>query len=217
MKKFKAILFDLDGTLLDTLQDLADSTNYALKQLGIAPHPVEAYKHFVGNGANQLIKRTLPPQHLDKETINRCLAVFRSQYQQSWRSNTKPYPGIIEMLETLQEKNIPIAVLSNKPDDFTKLMVAEILPHIDFAVVQGAVEGVTLKPDPAAAIVITEKMNVPADKFLYLGDTATDMQTAIAAGMYPVGVLWGFRDADELKANGAEVLLEKPHQIFDIL
>lgn len=217
MKKFKAILFDLDGTLLDTLQDLADSVNYALDKLGFETHRPEAFNYFIGNGAEMLVKRALPSQSQDKETIAKCLCLFRTHYKQAWRSNTKPYPGITKMLLELQNCNMPMAILSNKPDEFTKLMTADILPSIDFSIVQGSAEGVPLKPDPAAAIAISESMNIAAENFLYLGDTGTDMQTAVAAGMYPVGVLWGFRDAEELKANGAKDLLQKPSQIQDII
>ena len=121
------------------------------------------------------------------------------------------------MLEELQFRNIPMAVLSNKPDDLTRLMIAQILPKIDFAVVRGAVDGFPLKPDPAAAVAIADEMNLPPGQFVYLGDTATDMKTAIAAGMCPAGALWGFRDADELRTNGAQVLLEYPLQMLDII
>jgi phosphoglycolate phosphatase len=214
-QKFNAILFDLDGTLLDTLQDLAESTNRALQQMGYPTHPVEAYKYFVGDGVKTLIERALPEHARQPDKKSQCLELARLDYSRCWSANTKPYPGIIEMLERLQERKVPMVIFSNKPDEFTKEMVAQILGDFDFEVVCGAREGYPIKPDPMVALQIAEMLGVAADEFIYLGDTNTDMQTANTAGMYAVGVLWGFREADELLNSGAKIVIEKPAEVLN--
>ena len=215
--KYKAALFDLDGTLLDTLQDLADSTNAVLERHGLPTHPVEPFRHFVGNGARTLIERVLPEDRRSDELIDQCVAEMRREYTERWAATTKPYDGVDEMLDGLARLGLPMAVLSNKPDDFTKIMVEKLLPKWRFAVVQGAVPDVPLKPDPAAALGVAKTMGVlPAD-FVYIGDTGTDMRTARGAGMFSVGVLWGFRDAAELTENGAEVMIENPRELIDVV
>ena len=215
--RLRAILFDLDGTLLDTLRDIADSMNAALQRFGFAAHPVEAYRYFVGDSVNSLIRRTLPKEHLNDENIEKCLSSMLDEYSRRWSVNTKPYPGIPELLSELEKRNIPKAVLSNKPDNFTKLIVKELLGSFSFDIVQGVSDKVKRKPYPAAAMHIAEKLKIAPAYFLYLGDTNTDMQTAVAAGMYAVGALWGFRTADELKENGAKILIEKPLDVLKIL
>jgi phosphoglycolate phosphatase len=214
---FSAILFDLDGTLLDTLQDLADSMNASLLTLGFPAHPTDQYRYFVGDGVDILAKRCLPADKLSPQMIQQCALLHKKNYSTRWDKKTRPYPGINKMLSDLQLMGIPKAILSNKPDDFTKLVVAKLLPDFTFDIVRGANGGFPRKPDPAAAIDIARQLNIPANKFLYLGDTNTDMQTAKAAGMYAVGALWGFRQADELLANGAKALVSSPDEVVDIL
>ncbi|MHC4754242.1 MAG: HAD family hydrolase [Planctomycetota bacterium] len=215
--KFNAILFDLDGTLLDTLADLANSMNTALEKLGFPCHPIDAYRYFVGDGVEQLVKRVLPKDRLDQETLNTCLAEYRLQYSQRWSECTKPYPRIPELLTEIEKRSIPKAILSNKPHEFTLLTVEKLLPNWTFDIVQGVSDTVIQKPDPAGALNIAEKLNIHPHSFIYLGDTNTDMQTAVAAGMYPIGVLWGFRDADELLKNGAKKLITTPLEILPFL
>jgi len=215
--RFRAVLFDLDGTLLDTLTDLANAMNRALVKMDFPAHPIEAYKYFVGDGVENEAKRTLPKDRLDPETIAKCIELSRAEYHICWQENTRPYPGIPELLDELTRRGIPMAVLSNKPDDFTKIMVARILSHWRFEAVQGAVADVPVKPEPAGALQIAKELNIPPDKILYLGDTNTDMKTAVNAGMYPVGCLWGFRSADELTKNGAKSLVDHPNDIFKLL
>ncbi|HEY3323958.1 MAG TPA: HAD family hydrolase [Planctomycetota bacterium] len=213
---YKAVLFDLDGTLLNTLDDLADSMNSALRELGCPEHPVNAYKHFVGDGVLTLAKRTLPNERLDDPTIQKAVTLMRAQYSQRWSAKTKPYPGILELLESLTARKIRCAVLSNKPDDFTKLMVAKMLSRGTFEHVAGARAGVPHKPDPAGALEIAKLMKLSPAEFVYLGDTNTDMRTAVSAGMFPVGALWGFREAKELSDNGAKVLVKEPREVLDL-
>ena len=215
--KFKAILFDLDGTLLDTLADLANSMNAALTSLSFPTHPIEAYRHFVGDGVDMLARRTLPKDHLDEETVSKCLAEMKNQYSKRWADDTVPYPGIGELLTSLDELGITKIIFSNKPDDFTQLTVTKLLSPWTFKIVRGIKPGTPKKPNPTAALQIAAELNLTPAQILYLGDTNTDMQTATNAGMYPVGALWGFREAKELKANGAKALVEKPQDVLDFL
>ena len=213
----QAVLFDLDGTLLDTIDDLADATNQALGRYGFPRHDVAAYKYFVGDGAVHLMRRALPESHRDEPTVAEAVAAMRDEYARRWADKTHPYDGVIPMLDALAERGLRLAVLSNKPDDFTKLCVARLLPGDRFELVVGAKPSVALKPDPAAALGIAAELGVAPAEVVYLGDTGTDMQTACAAGMYPVGALWGFRTADELRDNGARVLIEQPMDLVSIV
>lgn len=216
--KYQAVLFDLDGTLLDTLQDLADAMNSVLRHFGFAPHPLEAYKYFVGDGMATLVRRTLPePQRDEEATVGACLASMKAAYGVRWREQTHPYPGIPELLDQLIARKIKLSILSNKPDDFTRLMVGELLPRWHFECVFGERPGLPRKPDPTAALEVAERCRVSPEAFAYLGDTATDMITAKAAGMFAVGVLWGFRPAEELTANGADTLISRPADLLRLL
>ena len=214
---FKAVLFDLDGTLLDTLDDLADSANGALAELGFEGHPVESYRYFVGDGMNMLVRRILPSDKLDEQTISKCLSAVKEQYSRRWANKTRPYPGVCELLRALETRRIAKTILSNKPHEFTVLTVEKLLGDFSFDIVRGVSDETPKKPDPAGALRIAEELSVEPAEILYLGDTDTDMQTANAAGMYAAGVLWGFREADELKANGAKILLETPLDALKLL
>jgi phosphoglycolate phosphatase len=214
---FKALLFDLDGTLLDTLKDLADAMNIALEKQGFPSHPVEAYNVFVGDGIRCEAERALPPENRDEETIEKCVAIARQEYDRCWAYNTKPYPDIPELLDEIVKLGLPMTILSNKPDDFVQVMVKKLLPKWEFQIVLGLKDSIPRKPDPGAAIEIASQLQIAAKDFLYLGDTNTDMQTADAAGMYAVGALWGFRGAEELLSNGAKKLVEKPEQVLELI
>jgi len=214
---YQAVLFDLDGTLLDTLADLGNAMNRVLAAQGLPGHPLDAYRYFVGEGARLLVTRALPENRRDEATIAACLDAFQADYDQNWRVETKPYPGIPDMLDALTARGLKLAVLSNKPHDFTVRCVHELLPRWTFEPVFGLRETVPRKPDPAGALEIAACLNLPPANFLYLGDTATDMQTARAAGMVPVGALWGFRSAEELAESGAEMLLEEPVGLLGVL
>jgi phosphoglycolate phosphatase len=214
---FRAVLFDLDGTLLDTLDDLADSTNLALRQLGLPEHPVESFKQFIGDGIENLIRRAVPEQRRDAATLAECVALTRQHYSVRWAEKTRPYEGIAELLSTLAARGVCMAVLSNKPHDFTQLCVERLLAGWRFEIVLGAVPTLPKKPDPAGARQIARRLSLEPAEIVYLGDTGTDMQTAVAAGMFPVGALWGFRAADELLANGARVLIQHPLDLLRVL
>ncbi len=214
---YRAVVFDLDGTLLDTLQDIASSANRVLGRFGFPQHQLEAYKYFVGDGREALASRILPSSHRDATTVAKVLAGIDSEYGEHWADTTRPYEGITELLQALTVRGIKMTVLSNKPDDSTKLMVSRMLPHWRFELVLGVRPSVPKKPDPAAALEIAERLKIVPSEFLYLGDTDTDMKTAKAAGMCAIGVLWGFRTADELLTSGAKSLICNPLDLLKIL
>ncbi|MDY6913672.1 MAG: HAD hydrolase-like protein [Planctomycetota bacterium] len=215
--KYKAVLFDLDGTLLDTIVDLADAMNVVLARMGFPAHPVEPYKYFVGNGLVNIVRRALPEDSRDEETVALAAAGMSEQYAKHWAEKSRPYDGVRQLLDELAARNIAMAVLSNKPDEFTRQMVAHFFDGCPFSLVFGARPDVPLKPDPAAAIEIAGRLDIPPAEFLYLGDTGTDMQTACAAGCYAVGATWGFRPADELTENGAKTLIKHPAELLELI
>lgn len=213
--RYKAVVFDLDGTLLDTLEDLAHSMNAALVQMGFPPHPVDAYCYFVGDGARVMAERALPVEKRDEAIIEICRKSFVAEYSQRWDKKTRPYPGIESMLAEVAGRGIKMAVLSNKPHNFVELSVNRFLADFHFDCVFGVQAGIPKKPDTAGVLRIATLLGVPPEQFLYLGDTNTDMRTANAAGMFAVGALWGFRAAEELTQSGAKALIEKPLDVLD--
>lgn len=214
---YKAVIFDLDGTLLDTIDDLADSMNSVLEGFNYPTHEVEKYKYFVGEGMINLVKRAVPQGVCGEAEIAQCFEAMRKEYSKRWASKSRPYEGIPELLDLLQSRGIKMAVLSNKSHDFTEEVVETFLSHWKFEVIFGERKDVPRKPDPAGAIEIAGILGVAPEQTLYLGDTSTDMLTANAAGMYAVGVLWGFRKADELLAHGARTLIREPQELLALL
>jgi len=215
--KYRAVVFDLDGTLLDTIEDLTDSINAALAALGAPARTAEECKRFVGDGVESFARCALPEGRRDQATISRCVELTRADYAGRWKSKTRAYDGITEMLGALAAAGMPMAVLSNKPDDFTRRMVAHFFGQEMFRVVRGARQGAPRKPDPTGALEIASQLQIAPGSFAYLGDTNTDMQTANAAGMFAVGATWGFRPAEELTANGAKALVDRPRQLLALL
>ena len=213
---FKAVIFDLDGTLLDTLEDIANSANSMLTGYGFPSHEVHAYRYFVGDGINTLVSRVLPAEKRNDDTIAECVKVFRENYSRNWNVNTKMYDGIPELLDALTAKQIKMAILSNKLDDFTKLCVRGLLPNWSFEMILGQRDGIPQKPDPRGAHEIAENLGISPERFLYLGDTGIDMETATNAKMFPVGALWGFRPPDELREHGAKALIERPMELLTL-
>jgi phosphoglycolate phosphatase len=213
----RAVLFDLDGTLLDTLADIASAANEVLERHGLPAHPAEAYRRFIGDGVAMLFRRALPPEHAEPERVARCVADFREAYGRGWNVHTRPYAGISELLDALVSRGLGLTLLSNKPDDFTRLCASAYLARWPFRAVLGQREGTPRKPDPAGALEIVHRLGVPAGQFLYVGDSAVDMETARRAGMRPVGVSWGFRPAEELWAAGAEAVIAHPAELLEVL
>ena len=212
-----AVIFDLDGTLLDTLADLAASMNAALAEQGLPTHPLNAFRYFVGDGVVMFARRALGEQHAaDPDIVELTLALQRGHYAGCWADRTRAYDGVDELLDGLAARGVAMAVLSNKPHDFTVKCVESLLPRERFACVEGVRDGRPCKPDPAGALEIAERLKVAPADALYVGDTNTDMQTAVAAGMTPVGALWGFRDAEELTQSGAVYLADHPTDVLTL-
>lgn len=211
---YRAVLFDLDGTLLDTLQDLADSANSALRSLGLPIHPVDSYRTFVGDGVDILVRRVLPEERRDSNTVGSLKAAFREEYSRRWKDATRPYPGVPELLDALSGRGVILTVLSNKPHAATQAVAGHFFSRWPFAVFWGQRESHPRKPDPAAALEICRAVGVEPGEMLYVGDTNTDMQTARRAGMFAVGALWGFRSREELLASGAQALVSHPAELL---
>ncbi|HUU91966.1 MAG TPA: HAD family hydrolase [Phycisphaerae bacterium] len=214
---YRAVLFDLDGTLLDTVEDLTDAMNAALGQLGCPARTLTECKRFVGDGLRMFASRALPDDRRDEATLERCCDVFRDAYAACWNVKTRAYDGISDLLDALTERGLALTVLSNKPDEFTRMMVRAMLADWRFAAVRGVRPDGVRKPDPAGALEIAEGLGIAPAAFLYLGDTDTDMQTARAARMFPVGATWGFRPPSELTAHGAGTLIDHPLDLLDLL
>ena len=212
-----AVIFDLDGTLLDTLDDLADSGNHTLAEFGCPTYPVALFKEFVGEGVRVLIEKMLPADRRDEATIEEVGAVYRNEYGQRWNAKTRPYDGVEAMLDALTVDGVKMGVLSNKPDVFTQKCVAGLLDRWTFDPVFGHGNGIPRKPDPAGAVRIADGWGLAPEQIVYVGDTGTDMETGKAAGMWTVGVLWGFRGEDELRTAGADVIIDHPRQLLEHL
>lgn len=215
LEGFRGVIFDLDGTLLDTLGDIAAAANCVLTKHGFRPHPTPAYRLFVGEGVQMLITRALPPDHRDPATVRACLDTMESEYQRHLNKTAQPYDGVSELLSGLKHRNLRLAVLSNKPDQFTARCVTDFFGTGVFDPILGLRADRPRKPDPAGALEIASSWQLPPSQILYLGDSGTDMQTAVAAGMFPLGVLWGYRDEPELAAAGARALLEHPGDLLN--
>jgi phosphoglycolate phosphatase len=217
--RFDAVIFDLDGTLLDSLAGIADAMNILLQKLGSPTHPLEAYKYFVGEGMAELLKHTVPAEKLTHHSLDMDLLIneYRALYETTWPRKTVPYDGVPEMLDALAAAKIKCAVLSNKSDEFAVRMVKALLPHWKFEAVKGLRPGAPRKPDPALALEIAGITGVEPARTIFMGDSGIDMQTAGRANMYAVGVLWGFRQAEELLANGARQLLKHPMELLEIV
>lgn len=214
--QYRGIVFDLDGTLLDTLEDLGNSMNSVLQHYDFPEHPLGSYKYFVGDGIESLVRRAVPEDKRDETLLSEYVAAMSEEYGRRWMEKTHPYSGIPELLDRLSDHGIKMAIFSNKQDEFTQTTVNRFLSKWRFEVVVGARPSVPKKPDPTVPLEISHKIGIPASALLYAGDTNTDMQTANAAGMYAVGVLWGFREADELLQNGAKRLVKKPSEILSL-
>lgn len=209
----KAVLFDLDGTLTNTLTDIATAMNRALRLHGLAEHPVDEYRYLVGDGAKKLAERAVGERQELREAV---LAEYQAYYERHNQVTTRPYAGVPEMLAGLAQLGYRLCVLSNKPHADTVNVVRHYFPEVDFAVVRGQVEGVPVKPDPAGALAVAAAMGLAPEEFFYLGDTAVDMTCARRTGMRPIGVLWGFREAEELREAGAERLIARPEEMLAI-
>lgn len=204
----KLVIFDLDGTLINTIADLGTCTNYALQRLGYPTHDIESYKLRVGNGINNLFRRALPEGEKTDENVLRVRREFIPYYNAHNTDLSRPYPGMSGLLEELQEQDILLAVASNKYQEATTKIIAELLPTIQFAAVLGQREGVNIKPDPQIVYDILATTGLNKEDVIYIGDSGVDMQTGLNAGVETCGVTWGFRPRTELEPF-------HPHHIVD--
>lgn len=209
MVKYRGCLFDLDGTLINSLADLAEASNYMLTQRGFPTYPTERYRYFVGRGVPKLIESVVPAQNRTAEELAVCRRLFDAYYHIHALDHTGPYAGIPAMLEGFRGRGLNLAVVSNKPDGFVHQIVESVFPRV-FAAVQGQREGIPRKPDPAMALSACRALGFEPAECLYFGDSGVDMLTAVAAGMTAVGVLWGFREQEELAEAGAQHLIARP-------
>ena len=217
MKKYKGIIFDLDGTLLDTIEDLTDSVNDVMQLYHFPQHDTKKCKMMVGNGFRKLITRALPEERQkDEQFVDEVLAQFAKAYHKRYLNKTVPYEGILQMVNELHKNGIQTAVNSNKRSDYTEALVNKFFAQTPMVAVYGEREskGIPKKPDPAAALEIADKMKLSPAEILYIGDSETDMKTGQNAGMDTIVVAWGFRGAEELKAYHATYIAENPEDIL---
>jgi len=217
IQRFKAVIFDLDGTLLDTLADIAASANRVLESFGRDPYSLDSFRTLVGDGVAVLFQRAMPDAISDSTLLTTAMDRFHEFYADEWHKRSKPYDGIEDLLFWLEGQPISVSILSNKPDRFTKLCAAHFFPRSNFAHVDGQRDGIPRKPDPAGVHMIASDLNVSTEEIAYVGDTNTDMETAVSAGCYAIGVSWGFRSIEELKRSGAAVIVDHPSQIVGLL
>ena len=213
----KLVIFDLDGTLLNTIADLAHSTNYALNKLGYPTHEIEKYNFMVGNGINKLFERALPEGEKTEENVLRVRNEFVPYYDIHNADDSRPYPGIAALLLALQNDGRKIAVASNKYQAATRKLIAHYFPEINFVEVLGQREGIPAKPDPSIVNDIIATAGVTKEEVLYVGDSNVDMQTAHNAGVTAVGVAWGFRPRTELEALHPAHIIEKAEELIPLL
>lgn len=214
---YQAVIFDLDGTLLDTLEDIADSVNRVLEKNQYPVHDLERFKRMVGLGLEQLLFDALPESARDAARVRSMTAEAGEEYAARWQNKTRPYPGVVETLGRLKAKGLKIGVLSNKPERFTRLCVERLLPPDTAEAVLGAREGRPNKPAPDGALQISKMWGIPPRQILYVGDSGVDMRTAKAAGMFAVGVSWGFRSVGELRQNGADAVVHRPEELMNLV
>lgn len=213
----KLVIFDLDGTLINSIEDLGIATNYALEKNGYSSHPITAYPSFVGNGVRKLIERALPADVRTEQTIEKVRLDFKEYYDKHNIDHTVPYKGIPELLKALSDKGISLAIASNKYDAAAKYIISRIFPDVHFAAVEGQKEGIPVKPDPSIVFGILAATEVMKKDVLYVGDSGVDMETARRACVDSVGVDWGFRPVSELQAGLAGHIVSNPLDILDLI
>lgn len=212
----KGIIFDLDGTLADTLPDLGNAMNRMLAQFGFPQRNREEHQNAICYGAKEFVRRSLPENKRDENTVSCCLAAYRTYYAAAYTEKTCPYAGVKDMLKALVNNGVLVAVYSNKPMAQTKQVVRHYFGDVPFVAVVGHVDGAPVKPDPTAALAIADIMGLSLDEIGFVGDSDVDMQTARNAGMLPIGALWGYRDKETLLRGGAKMLIEHPRQLLSL-
>jgi len=214
--KFKAAIFDLDGTLVNSLEDIADAMNTVLLNNKYPTHDYQTYNYFIGSGLHNLVGKALPENNNSNSEINLCFDAMMVVYRENCIYKTKPYDGIINLLDSLASKKIKLCVLSNKADELTKKMVQAIFPNY-FEIVLGLTTEELKKPNPVTVLQMSKDLGVAPNEILYVGDSGIDMQTATNAAMYAVGVSWGYRPTEELLTDGAKKIINNPSQLLELL
>ncbi len=212
-----ALIFDLDGTLVDSLSGIAKAMNRVLAEHGYPVHHPDAYRLMVGDGVSHLVARALPESQQNKSRIGEFVELYRQSYENIWPFETAPFPQIPDLLNRLAQQEIPFSVLSNKTHDVTCRMVSTLLPQFPFVDVLGQRDGIPIKPDPSAAMTLTLLMRSERSNTFFVGDSAVDMKTAANAGMIAVGVSWGMRPKQELTDDGARFVVDTPLQLLELL
>ena len=213
---FRNVIFDLDGTLLNTLDDLGDAGNYACQQMGWPEHPIESYKYFVGNGMEKLVERFTPAQFRTPEQLKTAYDIFMPYYNAHKEDKTVPYEGIPDLLSRLKEEGVQIAVLTNKAHHLALPVLERYFPGV-FTFAQGALPGKPTKPDPALLHELMERMGAGREDTLFVGDSNVDIRTAKNGGLTGCGVLWGFRGREELLEEGADYLAETADELAELI
>jgi phosphoglycolate phosphatase len=208
--RFDGVIFDLDGTLVDTLEDIADAMDRVLAREGARGHSYDDYRYLIGHGIRNLVTESLPPELRDEGTVARCYERMLADYGEHLLVKTRVYAGVPELIRELRANGVPLAIHSNKADVPTQAIVAALLDPADFVVVAGARQDAPLKPDPKVALAIAARFGLPPARVVYLGDSLVDMRTGTAAGMLPVGASWGFRTSAELLESGARFVIDHP-------
>lgn len=212
----KLVIFDLDGTLLNSLADLADSCNFLLRKYGFPEHPLDSYRYFVGDGIHKLVERILPENKRQKDFVEQIFQEMVAYYDLHKEDKTVPYPGIVETMEALQAQGVMLGVASNKVDKAMVPLMEHYFPTINFTAILGQREGIPVKPHPQIVFDILKMANVSPEEALYVGDTGVDMDTAHSAGMKAVGALWGYRDRQELTEHRAEHIIAQPTELVKL-
>lgn len=212
----KAVLFDLDGTLADSLADLAAAANYAIGRFGFPAREVECYKLFAGDGMAKMIERALPDASIDMQTVSGIMSVFLMYYGEHYCDHTKAYPGMTDVIAKLKSKGVSIAVVTNKNENMAQKVVRKLYgDQFDFII--GKREGIPVKPDPTAALIAMRELGASPEECIFVGDSKMDVKTGVNSGAYPVGVLWGFRKKEELISGGAKTIISEPEELLAII
>ncbi len=215
--KYSVIIFDLDGTLIDSLEDIANSANNILSLHGFPLHPVNQYKQYIGDGVFKLVERILPADKREKAFIEKFMKAFREDYHKNCDITSTPFNGIMQLLYGLKNKGLRLAVLSNKPDELTRRCIDKMLPVECFDIIRGHLDSRPRKPNPETALEIIKQMGVQPSETVFVGDMDIDIHTALNAGFLPVGVTWGMRTKQQLTDCGAKIIIDNPEELYDII